>query len=66
MSADNRNPPETPEGAAWELFKEILRAENEAGHGSNETPRTRLLNLYAECLKAANGRIDDLVRQTYH
>jgi hypothetical protein len=66
MSARDRHPPDTPEGAAWELFKEILRAEEEAGHGSNETPRTRMLNLYAECLKAANGRIDDLVRQTYH
>jgi len=57
MSARDRNPPETPEGAAWELFMEIRRLEekDEQGRGSNEPLRARLLDLYAECLTAAQG-----------
>ena len=38
MSARDRNPPETPEGPAWELFIKIRRLEekDEQGRGSNE------------------------------
>ena len=57
MNARDRNPPETPEAAAWELFMEIRRLEekDEPARGSNEPLRARLLDLYAECLTAARG-----------
>jgi hypothetical protein len=52
MSTRDRNPPETPEGAAWELFMEIRRLEekDEQAGGNNEPLRARLLDLYAQCL----------------
>jgi len=58
MSARDRNPPETPEGPAWELFMEIRRLEekDEQGRSSNEPLGARLLNLYAECLAVTTGR----------
>jgi hypothetical protein len=59
MSADNRNPPETPEAAAWELFQEIRRAEEAGQDRSNTTPRARLLSLYAECLAVTSGHARD-------
>jgi hypothetical protein len=51
-SHERPQPPETPEGAAWELFMEIRRLEEKdaQGRGSNEPLRARLLDLYAECL----------------
>jgi hypothetical protein len=57
MSANHRNPLETPEGAAWELFMEIRRAEEKDGpaRGSNLTERARLLDLFTECLMTARG-----------
>ena len=58
MSADHRNLPETPEGAAWELFLEIQRAEEKEGQSrgrGNRRTRDELLALYAECLTAARG-----------
>jgi hypothetical protein len=58
MSARDRYSPETPEAAAWELFKEILRVEAEQG-GSNVPPRARLLSLYAECLAVTSGNARD-------
>ena len=58
MNADPRNPPETPQGAAWELFLEIQRAEEKEAQGpgrGNRRTRDELLDLYAECLAAARG-----------
>ena len=55
---NHRNPPETPEGAAWELFMEIRRAEEKEGQArgrSNRTLRAEMLDLYHECLIAARG-----------
>ena len=55
---NHRNPPETPEGAAWELFLEIQRAEEKEAQGrrrSNRRARDELLDLYHECLMAARG-----------
>ena len=58
MSTRDRNPPETPEGAAWELFMEIRRADEEERNGTHLTSpiRARLLNLYTECLATVSGR----------
>ena len=55
MSRNHRNPPETPEAAAWELFKEILRADETEQRGRNTPARSRMLDLFSECLQAARG-----------
>ena len=68
VSANNRHPPETPEGAAFELFKEILRAEEKASHnmGDNLPPRARMLALYAECLQITSGHMAELRERLLH
>ena len=62
MRARDRNPPETPEGAAWELFMEIREAEEkEDSRRRNKRPvRTEMLELYVECLMAARGERRDV------
>jgi hypothetical protein len=58
LTVYHRGPPETPEGAAWELFMEIRREEEKAGQPrgrSNRTLRAEMLDLYAECLIVAQG-----------
>ena len=56
MTAGNRNPPDSPEVVALELFQEIRRAEEKAGeNGSNEPIRAQLLGLYAACFSAVRG-----------
>ena len=51
----NRNPPETPEGVAWELFLEIRSVEEKAGRRSNQPLRAEMLDLFHQCLIAARG-----------
>ena len=45
MTVYHRAPSETPEGAAWELFMEIRRAEKEEGQPRGRSNRP----LRAEC-----------------
>ena len=50
--------PDSPEAVALELLKMIRDAEGEQEPRRNMPPRTYLLDVFAECLAAANGRRD--------
>jgi hypothetical protein len=48
--------PTTPEAAAWALFKEIIEADPSlTSRTSNQSIASFMLDLFAECILAANG-----------
>lgn len=50
--------PDSPEAVALELLKMIRDAEDEQEPRRNTPARAYLLDVFAECLAAANGRRD--------
>ena len=57
----NRDYPETPEAVALELMRMIQAADKESDR-RNVPERARLLDLYAECLAATEGKRDTAYR----
>ncbi len=55
MREETMDCPETPEAVALALLDRILERE-EPQPGANRPREQRLLDLYARCLAAANGR----------
>ena len=53
----NSTYPETPEAAAFALFKEIIEADPSlTSRTSNQPVASYMLDLFSECLVAANGK----------
>lgn len=60
--------PDSPEGVVLALMEFIDNAENkhERRDRSNRPERERLLSLYAECLRAANGTMQEAFDRVLH
>jgi hypothetical protein len=58
--------PETPEATALALLQLILDTEEKTGRKRNEPTRHQILDLYAECLAAANGDRNTAANATLH
>ena len=58
--------PETAEGVAFALMREIMRQEDRTSSQRNRRPREEVLELYADCLRATIGRYSELRSATMH